>query len=91
MKEFEKIFLDLARLRDPVRDSYKVGWLLRSFLQSFSFIAVILDSYNLDLNSVKAIEKSEMNRRQDANPKTPERTSLPMSLSAISWTPNSNI
>lgn len=61
MEEFEKIFSDLAHLKDPFRDLYKVGWLLRSFPESFFFIAVISDSYNLDFISVKDIDESEMN------------------------------
>lgn len=78
LTSLEEIFVDLARLNDPVSEKDKTGVLLRSLPESFGFLALMADANNMDYDSICALLKSEMDRRQAHNkPSAPAFPAMP--------------
>ena len=63
----ERIFIDLARLKDPVMENDKVAILLRSLPNSYMHIASLSESKNMDYDTICAMIKSEHDRREHKN------------------------
>lgn len=58
--EVEKIVVDLTRFNDMVTDKHEIGTLLRSFPKRFGFVALMIDTFNEDYDSVCALFNFEM-------------------------------
>lgn len=71
LTQLEEIFVDLARINDPVAESDKNGILLRSLPKSLSFIAVVVQANNMNYMDLCALLKSEDERRKSSKP-TPD-------------------
>lgn len=66
--QLEEIFVDLARINDPVLEKDKTGILLRSLLKSLSFFPVIVQVNNMRYTDLCALLNSEAERRSSVRP-----------------------
>lgn len=63
----EEIFVALARLNIPVDDKDKQGILLCSLPHECGFSAIMVDTQNMDYESIWEILKADAERREETN------------------------
>ena len=83
LSQLEEIFVELARLKNPVDENYKNELLIRSLAESFGFISIIAEANNMDYDSICALIKSEVERRNSSVTKDENKpVSVPTALKA---------
>lgn len=70
LTELTEVFVDLARLNDPVTDNDKTGVLLKSLPESYGFIALISDANKMEYESIFALLKLKMEQGKEKNKKS---------------------
>lgn len=64
LTQLEQIFVDLARINDPVLETEKSGHLLRSLPPSLSFIAIVVQANNMGYTDLCSLLTAESERRK---------------------------
>lgn len=73
---------------DPVRESYKFDWILRSLPEIFAFIDVLSDSQNLGYDAEKAIVKEKIEGRYAQKKSIVSRNPIPVAQKLYAKTPS---